>query len=112
MKNPATPNAPADRKAARVARAEPLDGPTQGLDQQTIDRFIAEGDGLMRSLPADNSTEALLRARARALGMTSEFIKKCRLSGSRPAMRVCIRCGVHFLSSGIDNRCCRRCPRS
>jgi hypothetical protein len=55
-------------------------------------------------------SEASVREHAHALGLTWGFIKQCRLSGSRPAMRTCIKCDARFLSSGVDNRLCRHCP--
>ena len=112
MKEVATPpSAVPALEAEYAARNEPLTKPARGLDQDTIDRLMAQNDGSTSAEAAVDTVDASLRAQARALGMTNEFIKRCRLSGSRPAMRVCVMCGAQFLSSGIDNRRCRRCPR-
>jgi len=82
------------------------------LDEQIIECMVAEDPARLRELSRTGIAEASIRARARALGITGEFIKRCRLSGSRAAMRVCINCDVKFLSSGIHNRICNRCrPR-
>jgi len=85
---------------------------TLSLDQRIIDSLISEDMSVLRYLSACGVNEASVRAHARALGMTHEFIKQCRLSGTRPAMRTCVKCDATFLSSGIHNRLCHRCiPR-
>jgi hypothetical protein len=65
---------------------------------------------VLHELSSRGVNEVAVRAHVRAIGVTNEFIKECRLSGSRPAMRVCIKCDMTFLSLGIHNRLCRRCP--
>jgi hypothetical protein len=80
------------------------------FDQQIIDSFIADDGVTLGALAPEGVTEALIRERARTLGLTKEFVKKCRRGGSRPAMRVCMKCDQRFLSSGIHNRLCQRCP--
>lgn len=81
------------------------------LDQRIVESLAADDANLIGELARSGVSEASIRARGRALGMTWEFIKQCRLSGSRPAMRVCMRCDARFLSAGIENRLCRRCVR-
>jgi hypothetical protein len=83
----------------------------RGLDQRIIDSFVAEeiDTALFCELSARGVNAASVHARARAIGVTREFVKECRLSASRPAMRSCINCDFWFLSSGIHNRLCRRC---
>lgn len=83
---------------------------THGIEQRIIKGLIADDSAMFRELSRSGVNAAAVRAYARALGMTHAFIKECRLSGSRPAMRQCIRCDARFLSSGIHNRLCRRCP--
>jgi hypothetical protein len=81
------------------------------LDQRIIDSFVADAidTALLGELAACGVTSAAVHARARAIGVTREFIRECRLSDSRPAMRSCINCDFWFLSTGIQNRLCRRC---
>ena len=74
---------------------------TQRVEQRIIESLVADDTKLLRELARRGVSEASVRAHARTLGMTWEFIKQCRLSGSRPAMRVCINCDVRFLSSGM-----------
>jgi hypothetical protein len=81
------------------------------LEQRIIQSLVADDASLFRELSRSGFNAAAIRAHARSLGMTHAFIKECRLSGSRPAMRACIRCDARFLSSGIHNRLCRRCPQ-
>src|SRR5690349_9402230 len=87
MKNSKLPATPASSKtktgdvspgASQWCKAAP-----PVLDQRTIDALMLEDVALMRGTLGDDSAEASIRAHARALGMTAEFIKRCRLSGSR-----------------------------
>lgn len=71
--------------------------------------MVSDDVQVFRELLGRGIDESSVRAHARELGVTDGFIKECRLSGSRPAMRCCIKCDVKFLSSGIHNRVCRRC---
>lgn len=89
-----------DISAATLNRAE---------EQRVIDALMDE-EGAKHSRHADTglSWKAIKRC-GRELGMTDGFIKGCRLSGSQPAMRVCVRCDARFLSTGVHNRVCRRC---
>jgi hypothetical protein len=84
---------------------------TKKLDQRIIEGLVTDDSKLFRELSQRGVNEASIREHAHTLGMTKEFIKQCRLSGSRPAMRSCIKCDATFLSSGIHNRLCPRCPR-
>ena len=81
------------------------------LDARIIEALVAEDTLPEALLLQAGVAEAIVRARARDLGLSKEFIKNCRLSESRPGMRVCIRCDTRFLSSGVHNRLCRHCPR-
>lgn len=81
------------------------------LDAQIIAALVAEDTLPQALLLRAGVGEAAVRARARDLGLSKEFIKNCRLSDSRPGMRVCIRCDARFLSTGVHNRLCRHCPR-
>lgn len=78
-------------------------------NQQIIDAII-EGESTVRleHTPWASDWDMVLQ-RGRQLGITDRFIKECRLSGTRPAVRRCVKCDVGFLSSGIHNRVCQRC---
>jgi hypothetical protein len=81
-------------------------------DQRIIDAIVSEEHTLLRELSLQGLSQEAVRARAGEMGITNEFIRQCRLSGSRPAIRVCVRCDASFLSAGTHNRLCRRCVRS
>ncbi|MFI5307241.1 MAG: hypothetical protein ACHQ53_07815 [Polyangiales bacterium] len=83
-----------------------------GSDQQIIDAIVSEGHALLRELSQRGVSREAVRARAGQIGLTKEFVRRCRLSGSTPAMRVCMKCDALFLSAGKHNRLCRRCARS
>lgn len=105
--------APAGLIDAASLTSEPKRPPwaTARIEQRMVESMVSDDTKLFRELERRGVSEATVRAHARAIGMTWEFIKQCRLSESRPGMRVCINCDVRFLSSGIDNRLCRRCGR-
>ncbi len=80
------------------------------VDQRIIEALVAHDSPHFKELTDQGVSRESIRAHARNLGLTDRFIKECRLTGSRPAMRVCVKCDTRFLSSGIHNRLCRRCP--
>lgn len=84
--------------------------PDPALDREIIDAFIDEESGALRALYGRGLTEKAVNDRAGKLGLTREFIKRCRLAGTRPAMRACVKCDAPFLSAGKHNRLCGRCP--
>jgi hypothetical protein len=100
-----------DRDVPKPAAAAVPAWTDRRIDQRIIDSCVADelDTALFGELAARGVSSAAVHARARAIGITREFIKECRLSDSRPAMRSCINCGFWFLSSGIQNRLCRRC---
>jgi len=97
-----------------AAKASPAAVPAwtnRRLDQRIIESCVADeiDAALFGELAACGVSSAAVHARARAIGVTREFIRECRLSDSRPAIRSCINCDFWFLSTGIQNRLCRRC---
>jgi hypothetical protein len=81
------------------------------VDQQIVVALVDTEPALLKALYSSGLTEAVVNARAAKLGVTQEFIKRCRLAGTRPSVRTCIKCDARFLSAGPQNRLCRRCPR-
>ena len=79
-------------------------------DGQIIAALIEPEADLLNALYRSGVSKELVSARAAKLGLTQEFIKRCRLTGTRPSMRKCIKCEASFLSAGPHNRLCRRCP--
>ncbi len=85
---------------------------TPKFNQRIIDAFVDGEPDAWKALTDTGVSDADLQAHAQGLGLTQEFRKKCRLSGSRPALRVCMKCDEKFLSSGLHNRLCSHCaPR-
>jgi hypothetical protein len=82
-----------------------------GSDQQIIDAIVSGGHARLRELSRQGVTHEAVRVRAGQIGLTREFIRRCRLAGSQPAMRACMKCDERFLSAGKHNRLCRRCAR-
>ena len=86
-------------------------------DQQIIDACMA-GDAVLAGVSGvagvDNGGVAAqaLASRADELRISAAFIRKCRLSGAHPGMRVCLNCDARFLSAGSHNRLCRSCGRA
>lgn len=67
---------------------------------------------LLQSLYRSGMTSEGIQARAAQLSLTSDFIKRCRLSRAQPDLRLCVKCDARFLSAGPQNRVCRKCqPR-
>jgi hypothetical protein len=105
-------NQQAAGKVSSVSSRPILAGGLDGSDQRIIDAFVSEEHTLLRELSVQGLSHEAVRARAEQLGLTNEFVRQCRLSGSRPAIRGCVKCDASFLSAGTHNRLCRRCVRS
>jgi len=85
-----------------------------GIDdeQMVIDGLVnGRAVGNHGVLMSEKDWERVLQ-RGRELGITPRFIKECRLSGSQPAIRLCVSCDIRFASTGYHNRLCQRCRRS
>jgi hypothetical protein len=80
------------------------------VDRQIIAALISPEQGLLKALYSSGLTAEAINARAARLGLTNDFIKRCRLTGTLPGLRQCIKCDARFLSAGPQNRLCRRCP--
>ena len=86
-----------------------LDG---SRDQRIIDLTVAGDERALRRLSEAAGTNlAAVRKRAKTLGLTPRLVKNCRLAGTRPSMRECLRCDISFLSISRQNRMCSRCAR-
>ncbi len=83
---------------------------TPELDREIVAALIHKEQALLDDLHRRGLTEAALNERAGQLGLTSELIKRCRLAGTQPSLRTCVKCDARFLSAGPHNRLCRRCP--
>jgi len=75
-----------------------------------IAAFMSTDHNLLSALYREDSGIEAVNARAADMGLTTEMIKRCRLIGTLPRMRECIKCDARFLSAGPHNRLCKRCP--
>jgi hypothetical protein len=79
-------------------------------ERRFIAAIIHADKAVLSELYREGMGVAAVNARAAHLGLTSEVIKLCRLNGTLPATRTCVKCDVRFLSAGPQNRLCKRCP--
>jgi uncharacterized paraquat-inducible protein A len=95
-----------------MTTTQPIETTTEDaeLDRRFIAAFIHPDQGLLNALYSEGLSVEAVNARAARMGLTSEFIKRCRLTGTQPDMRKCIKCDARFLSAGPHNRLCKRCP--
>jgi hypothetical protein len=80
------------------------------IDRRIIEALVHPEQHLLNALYRSGLTEETVNERAARLSLTNEFIKRCRLTGTRPGMRRCVKCDARFLSAGPQNRLCRKCP--
>jgi hypothetical protein len=79
------------------------------VDSLILDYVVEEDSEAFDQLTQAGLTSTDIRNRAAEIGLTNEFVKRLKLSGTRPAMRACLKCNAAFLSSGPHNRLCPRC---
>lgn len=80
------------------------------LDRRVIAAVVHADQALFSELNREGLSVEDVNARAARLGVTTELLKRCRLSGTLPQRRKCIKCDLPFLSVGPQNRLCKRCP--
>jgi hypothetical protein len=80
------------------------------IDLRIIEALVHPEQDLLNALYRSGVTVETVTARAARLSLTNEFIKRCRLTGTQPGMRRCVKCDARFLSAGPQNRLCRKCP--
>ncbi|MDH5673824.1 MAG: hypothetical protein OEZ06_16830 [Myxococcales bacterium] len=95
---------------AKESDSTPPAWASPAVEQRIIDAIVAHDAPQFGELTRSGISREAICDHARRLGLTDRMIKECRLSGTQPAMRLCMKCDARFLSSGIHNRLCRRCP--
>jgi len=90
--------------------AEAMTHESTVVDGRIITALIQAEPALLQELYSSGLTKEAVSARAARLGLTTEFIKRCRLTGVRPILRKCLKCDATFVSAHAQNRLCRRCP--
>ena len=79
------------------------------LDGLIIEGFFKNKTAMLRKLKDMGYSRSEVNDRARQLGLSIQFIKRCSIGNPDVALRKCLRCSERFLSVGIQNRLCGRC---
>jgi hypothetical protein len=82
---------------------------TADIDGAIIRGFLDDRRALFRKLSRLGFSRGAVIDRARQLGLSEQFVKRCSVGDPDVALRTCLRCGERFLSVGFQNRLCNRC---
>lgn len=82
---------------------------TDSIDGDIISGFLANRRILLRKLRNLGFRRIDIIERAKKLGLSDQFLKKCAVGKCDVAMRPCLGCNESFLSMGFQNRLCPRC---
>ena len=90
------------------AKATPLCF-TASVDGIIIEGFLDDRKAMFMKLKNMGFSRNAVNDRARRLGLSDQFIKRCAIGDPDVGLRICLRCGERFLSVGFQNRLCARC---
>ncbi len=82
---------------------------TNSIDGCIIKGFLDNRRAMFKKLTTMGFSRNAIIDRARELGLSDQFIKKCSVGNHDVAMRTCLGCNERFLSMGVGNRLCPRC---
>jgi hypothetical protein len=82
---------------------------TSTIDGVIVKGFLANQKAAIKKLKGMGFSRKAIINRAKELGLTDQFIKRCSVGNPDVALRTCLRCGERFLSLGFQNRLCPRC---
>jgi len=82
---------------------------TSSIDGTIIKGFLENRRAMFKKLTTMGFTRTAILDRAKELGLSDQFIKKCSVGNHKVAMRTCLGCNSRFLSMGVGNRLCPRC---
>jgi Fe2+ transport system protein FeoA len=82
---------------------------TNSIDGCIIKGFLDNRRAMFKKLTTMGFSRNAIIDRARELGLSDQFIKKCSVGHHDVAMRTCLGCNERFLSMGVENRLCPRC---
>ena len=99
---------PAASHAKRATRGSDS-AATQKHDALILTYLIADDRGALEQLRAAGLSAHDVRARATAIGLTIDLIRRLKVSGKPATIRTCLKCDATFASSGSQNRLCTRC---
>jgi hypothetical protein len=79
------------------------------IDGCIIRGFLDNRRAMFKKLITLGFTRNAILDRAKELGLSDQFLKKCSVGSHDVAMRTCLGCNDSFLSMGVGNRLCPRC---
>jgi hypothetical protein len=79
------------------------------IDGMIIEWFLSNRESMLNKLMAMGYSSSEISDRAKQLGLSEQFAKRCSVGNADVALRKCLKCGERFLSVGIQNRLCNRC---
>lgn len=82
---------------------------TNSVDRTIIKGFLENRRAMFKKLATMGFTRSAVLDRAKELGLSDQFVKKCSVGNHKVAMRTCLGCNARFLSMGVGNRLCPRC---
>ncbi|MBN2498122.1 MAG: hypothetical protein JXR96_26265 [Deltaproteobacteria bacterium] len=82
---------------------------SESIDACIVRGFLADRKAMFKNLARQGLSRGVVLERARQLGLTEQFLKKCAVGTPAVALRDCLGCGERFLSVGFQNRLCSRC---
>jgi len=82
---------------------------TASVDDRIVEWFVKDKDEIIKRLVNKGFERRDVIERARELGLSEQFLKKCSHGNPDVAMRICLGCSERFLSIGFQNRLCPRC---
>ena len=82
---------------------------TNSIDGAIIKGFLENRRAMFKKLSTMGFSRSAVLHRAKELGLSDQFLKKCTVGNHDVAMRTCLGCNARFLSMGVGNRLCPRC---
>jgi hypothetical protein len=82
---------------------------TKAIDVCIVRGFMANRRAMISKLRAMGFSRSAIVDRARELGLSKQFLKRCAIGNPDVGLRNCLGCGDRFLSVGFQNRLCVRC---
>lgn len=82
---------------------------TNSIDGTIIKGFLENRRAMFKKLTTMGFSRSAILDRAKELGLSDQFLKKCSVGNHNVAMRDCLGCNARFLSMGVGNRLCPRC---
>lgn len=82
---------------------------TAAIDGCIVRGYLDDRRAMIRELKDKGFSREAILDRARHLGLSTQFLRRCSIGEPKLDLRHCLGCGEGFLSVGIQNRLCPRC---